>query len=101
MLQIERQAALAAIEGVERRAHVGDLRRPVPRVVAGLRVFELVDLRAEGRKDERAERPWEEARQIENPNSAQGLHAAHFMDVAQRRAELDGWRPTAKARSPW
>ena len=61
--QVECHRLLAAVD------HREQLRRQRPRVVAAIRLLDLDDLGTELRQIQRAERPWQQARQVEHANA--------------------------------
>ena len=87
--EVDREAALVAIESREVPAFAGGERLEKAREVAGRRMLDLDDVGAESRKDLRAVRAGQRARQIEHPDALEGVkarQAVHATDQACRCA---------------
>ena len=82
-LEIERDALLAAVEREEEAAGAFHQRRPGARVVAVLRFFDLEDLGAHVAQHHRAERSRYHAREIDDPEAAQGSHGRDLITSAR------------------
>src|SRR5262249_34837871 len=95
--QVERDALLVAVEGEEDDGHAVDFGIPVTALVAALRRLHLDHLGAEVAQDRGAERPGEEARQVEDTDAGE---RAHRQGTKFLSAERSASRSAKSASSP-
>ena len=75
VLEVQRRAALVAVDGAEERRHGARPIAQVSCIVAGAGVLDLDDVGAEVGEIERADRARQEAREVEHAKSREGSRA--------------------------